>query len=353
MDGTSAAVIVLTALVKGGGDDVVVLVVVEEAVLVVVIVPRWAAAESAVAAVRAVGGDVQAAAASARKHSTVRARERTGRDVSGRCRRLASRVAPLAAALALAGCTTTGIAAPAHRHPAALTPSTSTTTLVVTTTVPATVAPPPTTQASPQPPAPHVSPAPTDIAGQEVVVSASGYGATTATLTAYQRTTAGWRVAYGPWTAYVGYDGFAPPGAKREGDGRTPSGTYGFGFAFGVESDPGVHLAYRQVTGPNIVWDDDPSSALYNQWVDTNTANAGADPEPMDNTPAYDHGAVIAYNMDPVVAGAGSAIFLHVSTGGPTAGCVSLPMGELLDVLRWLDPAQQPLTVMGVGAPAP
>ncbi len=73
----------------------------------------------------------------------------------------------------------------------------------------------------------------------------------------------------------------------------------------------------------------------------------------MDNTPAYDYGAVIAYNTDPVVPGAGSAIFLHQSTGGATAGCVSLPQGELLEVLRWLQPSADPVIVLGVGASAP
>ena len=184
-------------------------------------------------------------------------------------------------------------------------------------------------------------------------MSAPAYGDATATLTAYQRTTAGWRVAYGPWPANLGYSGLAPPGAKREGDGRTPSGTFGFGFGFGVDADPGLRLTYRPVTGPNIVWDDDPASPRYNEWVDTNTADAGANPEPMDNTPAYDYGVVIDYNTAPVVAGAGSAIFLHVSTGGATAGCVSLPTAELLDVLRWLDPTQQPAITMGVGAGGP
>src|SRR5262249_1635032 len=45
--------------------------------------------------------------------------------------------------------------------------------------------------------------------------------------------------------------------------------------------------------------------------------------------------------------GLGSAIFLHVSTGGSTAGCVSLPSTDLVALLRWLDPAQQPRIVMG------
>ena len=56
---------------------------------------------------------------------------------------------------------------------------------------------------------------------------------------------------------------------------------------------------------------------------------------------------MIAYNTART-PGLGSAIFLHVSTGGPTAGCVSLPAGQLVEVLRWLDPARRPRIVVGV-----
>ena len=61
----------------------------------------------------------------------------------------------------------------------------------------------------------------------------------------------------------------------------------------------------------------------------------------MHNVPPYDYGAVIAYNTART-PGLGSAIFLHVGTGGPTAGCVSLPVAELLKVLRWLNPKDHP-----------
>ncbi|MEA2829091.1 MAG: hypothetical protein QOG43_3530 [Actinomycetota bacterium] len=179
-------------------------------------------------------------------------------------------------------------------------------------------------------------------AGQAVLVTADGYGSTTASLTTWVRNAAGgWEQVHGPWPARLGRAGLAPPGEKREGDGRTPSGTFGFDFLFGVEPDPGVALPYRRVTGPSIVWDDDPSSPSYNLWVD------GGRGEAMYVTPAYAYGAVIAYNADRT-PGLGSAIFLHVSTGGPTAGCVSLPVDRLLEVLRWLDPARAPVIVMGV-----
>jgi len=64
----------------------------------------------------------------------------------------------------------------------------------------------------------------------------------------------------------------------------------------------------------------------------------------MDNVPPYDYGAVIAYNRART-PGLGSAVFLHVGTGGPTAGRVSLPAAGLLQVLRWLDPQDHP-TIM-------
>jgi L,D-peptidoglycan transpeptidase YkuD (ErfK/YbiS/YcfS/YnhG family) len=188
------------------------------------------------------------------------------------------------------------------------------------------------------------------LAGRQLItVSAASYGATYATLTAYRRSAGRWRRVFGPWTARIGRGGFAPAGLKREGDGRTPSGTFGFGFFFGVLPNPGARFGYRQ-SQPYDFWDDDPASPRYNEWVDQRRANPGLSPEPMDVS-GYDYGAVIAYNTART-PGLGSGIFLHVNIGIATAGCVTLPMGELLRVLRWLDPARSPQIRMGVGATA-
>jgi L,D-peptidoglycan transpeptidase YkuD (ErfK/YbiS/YcfS/YnhG family) len=186
-------------------------------------------------------------------------------------------------------------------------------------------------------------------ARQLITVSAASDGATYATLTAYRRSAGHWRRVLGPWTARIGRGGFARPGLKREGDGRTPSGTFGFGFFFGVLPNPGVRFRYRQ-SQPYDFWDDDPGSPRYNEWVDQRRADPGLSPEPMDVS-GYDYGAVIAYNTART-PGLGSGIFLHVNIGIATAGCVTLPMGELLRVLRWLDPARSPRIRMGVGASA-
>ena len=67
----------------------------------------------------------------------------------------------------------------------------------------------------------------------------------------------------------------------------------------------------------------------------------------------YRYLATVGYNVDPIVPGLGSAIFLHrhqYDSAGrtvATSGCVSLSEAELLSVLRWLDPSLHPRILMG------
>lgn len=180
---------------------------------------------------------------------------------------------------------------------------------------------------------------------QLITVTAASYQATYATLAAYRRTGHGWQRVFGPWVARIGRNGFAPPGLKREGDGRTPSGSFGLLYIFGAGPNPGFRLRYRQLR-PYDYWDDDPASPRYNEWVDSRHASPGAGPEPMDVSAYYD-GVVIGYNTARV-PGLGSAIFLHLNIGIATSGCVTLPPGELLPLLRWLNPARSPRIRMGV-----
>ena len=43
------------------------------------------------------------------------------------------------------------------------------------------------------------------------------------------------------------------------------------------------------------------------------------------------------------------SIFLHVTTGRATAGCISLPAAQLRTLLRWLDPRRSPVIAIGAG----
>ena len=182
-------------------------------------------------------------------------------------------------------------------------------------------------------------------AKQVIAVTTSGYGTSYATFRAYRKTSSGWHRVFGPWSARIGYNGFAPRGDKREGDGRTPTGSYHFQFMFGVYTDPGVRYHYRRALRTSY-WDDDSSSANYNTWVDSRRDATGRSPEPMHVSPAYNYGAVIGYNLSRT-PGRGSAIFLHVSHRSATAGCVSIAQSRLVKVLRWLRPGLHPRIIMG------
>jgi len=46
----------------------------------------------------------------------------------------------------------------------------------------------------------------------------------------------------------------------------------------------------------------------------------------------------------------GGGIFLHVSKGEPTVGCVSIPRADMRRIMRWLDPSAHPVIVIGLKA---
>jgi L,D-peptidoglycan transpeptidase YkuD (ErfK/YbiS/YcfS/YnhG family) len=191
----------------------------------------------------------------------------------------------------------------------------------------------------------------TAAATQLVTVTASAAGTTTASLELWQRRNGCWRHVAGPWRAWLGRSGLSVH--KREGDGATPAGTYRLGSSFyGIEPDPGVHGTYRRLACGDW-WDEDARSPAYNTFehvaCGSTPAFGGGSEALWRISPQYRYFAVVEYNAAPVVPGRGSAIFVHVSAGRPTAGCVSLPESELLRLLRWLRPSARPLIHLGVG----
>jgi L,D-peptidoglycan transpeptidase YkuD (ErfK/YbiS/YcfS/YnhG family) len=150
-----------------------------------------------------------------------------------------------------------------------------------------------------------------------------------------------WRCAIGPAGASAN---------KREGDGATPVGRF-----------PLRRLLYRPdrlerpatalptaPLSPLDGWCDDPSDALYNRLVRL--------PYPARHeklwleSHLYDLVVVIGHNDDPVVPGAGSAVFLHVARPdyAPTGGCVALAAGDLLAFLAEAGPGDH-LSVLAAG----
>ena len=137
--------------------------------------------------------------------------------------------------------------------------------------------------------------------------------------------------------AYVGRNGCDTD--KREGDGKTPVGVYEIRRGFGLNTPPAVSIAYTQLRGGEQ-WVDDVASARYNQWVtkDTTPVDWKSAEDLTTETVAYKYVAVVEYNTDNIVKGAGSAIFLHCSKGRPTSGCVSVSEESMIKILGLLKP---------------
>ena len=192
----------------------------------------------------------------------------------------------------------------------------------------------------------------TGSATQLVTVVAAHRRSTQGTVRLWRKTGRCWHAVAGPWTAWLGRRGVSAN--KREGDRTTPVGTFGLGrVMYGNAASPGVRYAYHRIACGDW-WVEDPSSPYYNRF---RHVPCGSNPpfrvtsEDLSRSPtAYRHFAVIAYNTQPVVPGRGSGIFLHASTGRPTLGCVSLPLPNLVTVLRWLRPASKPQIVIGAAA---
>jgi L,D-peptidoglycan transpeptidase YkuD (ErfK/YbiS/YcfS/YnhG family) len=127
---------------------------------------------------------------------------------------------------------------------------------------------------------------------------------------------------------------------KREGDGATPAGTFPLISAF-FRADrlpPPVSRLPLRVLSPSDAWVDDPADRNYNRLVPL-PYSGHAEPMWLDDA-VYDLLVVIGYNMDPVIAGAGSAIFMHVARPdfSPTAGCIAVAKDILVGLMPRLGP---------------
>ena len=182
-------------------------------------------------------------------------------------------------------------------------------------------------------------------ADELITVVAGSLRSQSAKLSLFKREGSCFRLVAGPYAAFVGINGLS--GHHREGDGTTPIGLFGISTTmYGVEPDPGVSYHYHQLVCGDW-WDEDPRSTSYNRFVHvacgTTPPFAGNSEALWEKTPQYGYFASISYNVHPVVDGRGSAIFLHVSKGDPTTGCISIARGNLVKVLRMLAPSLQPL----------
>ena len=185
--------------------------------------------------------------------------------------------------------------------------------------------------------------------GQVVSVEVNHSTDTTGTLDLWQKVFGGGMVHVGgPYPVFVGELGV---GATNDNLSRTPAGVFSLTESFGNQPSNGTRLPYFQA-GPDDWWNGEPNSPNYNNHVHQ-SYSPGPHSENLYYAGAvYAHAVVINYNRFPATPGMGSAFFLHVTNGQPTAGCVAMSSSGLDTVMRWLNPAQQPVISIGVGSAA-
>jgi L,D-peptidoglycan transpeptidase YkuD (ErfK/YbiS/YcfS/YnhG family) len=204
-------------------------------------------------------------------------------------------------------------------------------------------------------------------AEQVIIVTSTDYRSTRALLSAYEKSPDGRGIAVvTDVPAYVGARGIVPGAKRRQGTNTTPAGTYAITAGFGRKANPGTSLPYVQVDRDDA-WTYNPKvPATYNvfQTAPVSWASYGRYVERLwQMGTQYNYVAVLDYNLpggaittnargirrtdEPANTRAGGGIFLHVSKGEPTAGCISISEDTMRRIMDWLDPDRNPVIVIG------
>lgn len=126
---------------------------------------------------------------------------------------------------------------------------------------------------------------------------------------------------------------------RGEGDGITPVGVHRIERVL-VRRDR-VAAVGDAAIGPRDGWSDDAGDPAYNRAV---RLPHGFRCEALRRADrVYDIVAVLDFNRGPIVAGAGSAIFLHVwrKPRHPTEGCIAFALPDLIGILAGWTPGSR------------
>ncbi len=137
--------------------------------------------------------------------------------------------------------------------------------------------------------------------------------------------------------AYVGRNGI---GKTKEGDGKTPTGTYNLTQPFGIKADPGAKMDYTKVTKYHY-WCGASGTKYYNQLVDereVDRKHTSSDEYLIDYKGVYNYCMFIDYNASGE-SGKGSCIFLHCKgSKNSTAGCIAVDEKVMKGIIQWAKP---------------
>ena len=167
----------------------------------------------------------------------------------------------------------------------------------------------------------------------------AGVGQTTAWISMHEKDANGiWQQTM-TTPGFIGKNGL---GKVREGDNKTPVGTFRFDAALGIAPNPGCAIPYTQVD-ENYYWSGDGRPGMmYNQLVDIRempNLNKDSSEHLVDYNPHYIYVLNMGYNKE-CVPGKGSALFLHcMDPRKPyTGGCVAIPEPKMKFVMQTVKP---------------
>ena len=165
----------------------------------------------------------------------------------------------------------------------------------------------------------------------------AGYERSTAWISMHEKDADGnWKMIMST-PGFIGKEGL---GKTKEGDAKTPVGTFRFNKAFGIADDPGCAITYTMVDN-DTYWSGD-NNIQYNQMVsikDYPDLKTDDSEHIVDYQYEYQYCLNISYNEEGK-SGAGSAIFLHcIGDRKPrTGGCVAIPEEQMYFVMQHVDP---------------
>jgi len=195
---------------------------------------------------------------------------------------------------------------------------------------------------------------PVTVGNANQIITVKTFG-TRATVTAWAKVSNRWHEVISSTSGRIGSGGITKGTTRRQNTNTTPSGTYSLTQAFGILSNPGTTLPYHVVTNSDW-WVEDNNSPYYNTMrsdsqggFDTSAPESSVNGSEhlVNHASLYRYVIVVDFNMQPSVPYRGAGIFLHVSNGHPTAGCIAVPLTTIVSLLRWLNPAAHPRIAIG------
>lgn len=193
---------------------------------------------------------------------------------------------------------------------------------------------------------------------QLIVVTSKNWDDPAGRLQRWERSGPGWKRAGDAWTVSLGAKGLAwgrgihpqtsDKRAKQEGDLTAPAGIFAIGKSYGYAARPpaGSRWPYQPLS-EGWVCVDDPKSSRYNEIFQAGEAKDWKSAETMRRKDHLYEWLINVEQNSPPNCGCGSCIFIHVwrKPGAVTEGCTAMEKENILELMRWLDPAGSPLLV--------